>query len=538
MCAESVLAGCPKRHHETRGRQLVFSMGYEMCIPQDDMVRFFAKEFDELDYTGLYAAYSNSSYSTGAGRPQTDPKLLFQICAFAYACDLYSSRKIEEVCKKRIDFMWLLDGAPAPDHTTIANFRSGVCKEAIKDLFYQYVRRLDVIGATDHEVGIFDGTKIESFANRYTFVWRGTVEKNLAKLIEKAKVACERLGIDGDVTEEGIRHAASAKRLEMAAQGIKAVHGRGSKKSQLQRDVEELDDLCERWLRYEGQLRIMGPERNSYSKTDTDATFMRMKDDHMRNGQLKPAYNVQICVNSEFICGIGVFADRNDVNTLEPFMDALAKKHGQRYKAVLADAGYESLANYRFLDGVGADSFIKPLNYEQMKTKKFKKQIGRRENMAYDKAGDYYTCAEGRHLPFAREHTFIPKGGKEQTNRVYRCTGCEGCTRREECCKSKDADRPKEIEVNLEFTAYREESLANITSSYGIQLRINRSIQVEGAFGVVKQDHHFRRFLCAGKEKVASELYLLGMGYNIRKHYRKTTDGRLSDHLFVTKKVA
>lgn len=194
------------------------------------------------------------------------------------------------------------------------------------------------------------------------------------------------------------------------------------KKSQLQRAVEELGDIFERWLRYEGQLRVMGPKRNSYSKTDPDATFIHMKDDHMRNGQLKPAYNVHICVNSEFITGIGVFSDRNDVSTLEPFMDVLAKRHGQRYKAVSADAGYESLSNYRFFDGVGTDSFIKPTNYEQLKTKKFKKQIGRRENRAYDKISDHYLCAERRHLPFVHTHIHPKRwqGADEQGLSLHR----------------------------------------------------------------------------------------------------------------------
>ena len=536
MCVAPVPDNLSPRQFETRGGQLIFPMGYEACIPEDDMVRFFAREYENLDYTDLYVAHNGSQYNNGPGRPPEDPRRLFQVCAFAYANDIYSSRKIEEACRKRIDFMWLLDGHPAPDHTTIANFRSGPCKEAIEDLFYQHARYLDSIGATDHKVGIFDGTKIESFANRYTFVWRGAVEKNLAKLIEKATVASGRLGIQGDATKDSLRSAIYDKLEGMAAQGIQPVHGRGRRKSQLQRDYEELGGILEKWKEYEGHLRIMGPDRNSYSKTDYDATFHRMKDDHMRNGQLKPAYNVQICVNSEFITGIGVYADRNDVNTFEPFMNTLIEKHGQKYEIALTDAGYESLANYRFLDSVGIVSFIKPTNYEQMKTKKFKKQIGRRENMAYDEVGDYYICANQRHLVFVREHTFTPKNGGEQTNRVYRCEGCEGCTRREECCKSKDVNRPKEIEVNLEFISYREESLANITSEYGIRLRTNRSIQVEGAFGVIKQDHHFRRFLCGGKQKVMSELHLLGIGYNIRKHYRKTMDGRLGDHLFKIKR--
>jgi hypothetical protein len=220
-------------------------------------------------------------------------------------------------------------------------------------------------------------------------------------------------------------------------------------------------------------------------------------------------------------------------------MNMLIEKHGQRYGIALADAGYESLANYRFLESIGVDKFIKPTTYEQMKKKKFKKQVGRRENMTYEEDGDYYVCASQQRLVFIREHTFTPKRGKlKQTNRVYRCESCEGCVCRQECCKSKDINRPKQIEVNAEFILYRQESLSNITSEYGIQLRTNRSIQVEGTFGVIKQDHHFRRFLCRGKKKVATELYLLGMGYNIRKHYRKTIDGRLDHHLFEVKNVS
>ncbi|MDR0491243.1 MAG: IS1182 family transposase, partial [Oscillospiraceae bacterium] len=490
------MASVPNNKHsggqnETRSGQLIFPMGIEYYIPEDDIVRFFAREYENLDYTNLYAVTCGTPYHCGPGRPQTDPKLLFQICAFAYANDLYSSRKIEEACRKRIDFIWLLNGAPAPDHTTIANFRSGECKEAIEDLFYQHVCYLDKIGATDHKVGIFDGTKIESFANRYTFVWRGTVEKNLAKLVEKVKAIFSRLGIQEDATKDKLRSVIYKKQERMAALQINLAHGKGHRKSQLQRDHEELSGILEKWLEYEGHLRIMGPTRNSYSKTDPGATFFRMKDDHMRNSQLKPGYNLQICVNSEFITGLGVYADRNDVNTFESFMKTLIKKHGQQYEIALADAGYESLANYRFLDSIGIDSYIKPSNYEYMNTKKFKKQIGRRENMAYDEVGDYYICADQRHLCFVYEHTFTPHNGVKQTNKVYRCENCEGCICRQSCCKSKDVNKPKEIEVNLEFGAYREKSLANIISEYGIQLRTNRSIQAEGAFGVIKQDHHF-----------------------------------------------
>ena len=184
-----------------------------------------------------------------------------------------------------------------------------------------------------------------------------------------------------------------------------------------------VDHLCQQWRKYKEQLTIMGENRNSYSKTDHDATFIWMKEDHMRNGQLKPAYNVQIAVNSEYITGIDVFSNRTDVGTFIPFMHKLEIAHKQRYEEVTADAGYESLDNYLYLEVNGQISFIEPLNYEQQKTKKFRSQIGRIENMRYDKEEDCFICAEGRRLLCRRAETETKKG-ISVTRAWYRCEDC------------------------------------------------------------------------------------------------------------------
>ena len=133
----------------------------------------------------------------------------------------------------------------------------------------------------------------------------------------------------------------------------------------------------------------MGEGRNSYSKTDPSATFMRMKEDHMRNGQLKPGYNVQIAVNSEYITGIEVFSDRTDYRTLKPFLRKLEQVHQASYEEVTADAGYESLDNYLYLEDNGQLCFIKPQNYEVKRRGSFRKQLGRIENMQYDAEEDH-----------------------------------------------------------------------------------------------------------------------------------------------------
>ena len=208
---------------------------------------------------------------------------------------------------------------------------------------------LEAQGEVDHKSVFIDGTKLESRAGRYTFAWRGTVEKNL----EKVKQAV--LEETGNTKLEQLEEY-----LLKAKENIVFVYGKGKRKTDGQRQWEQLDALRQRWTQYEQQLNIMGEGRNSYAKTDTDATFMRMKEDHMRNGQLKPAYNVQIAVNSEYITGIETFSNRTDVGTFIPFMRKLELAHQQRYEEVTADAGYESLDNYLYLETNGQISFIKP----------------------------------------------------------------------------------------------------------------------------------------------------------------------------------
>lgn len=497
-----------------REGQLVITLNSEMFIPEEAPVRLTNAQLEELDYRKLYAAYSSK------GRKSvTDPRVLFKILVYGYQCGIYTTRKLEEACRYRVDFRWLLWDEAIPDHSTISRFRTGRCAEAVEDLFYQYVRYLEEQGETDHETVFIDGTKLESRAGRYTFVWRKSVEKHLAKVKEKVIAACSAKSLDELESLLAERKA-----------GVAFVHGAGRRKSEAQKEWESLDALRQKWREYEEKLAIMGKDRNSYSKTDPDATFMRMKDDHMRNGQLKPGYNVQIGVNSEYITGIGVFSNRTDYGTMVPFMKTMQRKHGKKYKSATADAGYERQSNYLYLEANGQLSFIKPANYEQQKSKSFKKQIGRMENMAYDAEDDSYICNQGRRLYLRRECTEL-ENGRYITTAWYRCEDCSGCPVREQCCQAKNASRPKELRVNKTFQELRKASLENITSEYGIYLRQCRSIQVEGAFGLLKNDFGFRRFLTRGKKNVRTELFFLALAFDLKKLWMKRDRGRLRTHL-------
>ena len=502
-----------------RNGQLVFAVNSEILLPENAPVRLTSAQLEGLDYRELYRAYSPRGRKS-----KVDPRVLFKVVAYGYQCGIWSSRKLEDACRYRVDFMWLLEEEPVPDHATLARFRKR-CANVIEGLFYQYVQLLENQGETDHETVFIDGTKIESCAGRYTFCWRGSVEKKLQKVQEKVKALAE---LDSLEDLELL--------LAKSEADIDFVSGKGRRKSEEQRQWETLDALRQRWKECEESLHIMGDDRNSYAKTDPDATFMRMKEDHMRNGQLKPAYNIQIAVNSEYITGLEVFSNRTDFGTLVPFLSRMQMMHRAKYKEVTADAGYESLENYLYLESNGQVSFIKPSNYEAQKTKKYRSQIGRIENMQYDKEEDCYICAEGRKL-YCRKVSTEVNNGTPITRAWYRCENCQNCPQREKCCKKQDKDAPKEVIMKETFWEKRQQSLENITSERGIQLRMNRSIQVEGAFGLIKNDFGFRRFLTTGKKNIRIELLFLALGFNLKKRWMKQQKRRLETH-YSEKKAA
>ena len=493
-----------------RHGQLVLALNSEMMIPEKSPVRLLSAQLEELEYGKLYEAYSSKGRKSAA-----EPRVLFKVLVHGYLCGIYSSRKLEEACQYRIDFRWLLEDRKAPDHSTLARFRTGRCKEAVEDLFYQFVRKLEEAGETDHKAVFLDGTKLESRAGRYTFVWRKRVEKQLALVKEKLRA------LTGLTTSAAVRSL-----LEEEAGEIVFVRGTGKRKSQAQRDWEKTQALLERWERYEAMRSTMGEGRNSYSKTDPDATFMRLKEDHMRNGQLKPGYNVQIAVNSEYITGLEAFSDRTDVRTLRPMLEKLSRQHQARYEEVVADAGYESLENYLYLERSGQMCFIKPTNYDQKRTKKFQKQVGRIENMNNDPEEDCFTCAQGRKLTLRREST-EEKEGQFVSTAWYRCENCAGCPSRSQCCRAKNPDKPKELCLQKTFWEKREQATRNIMTERGIHLRLCRSIQAEGSFALLKNDFGFRRFLTWGKTNIRTELFLLALAFDLKKLWMKREHGRL-----------
>lgn len=201
---------------------------------------------------------------------------------------------------------------------------------------------------------------------------------------------------------------------QIAEKNLTFEKGRGHHKPVEIRERDKAQALLTRWNEYEMKLATLGEDRNIYSKTAPDATFMHMKDDHMRNGQMKPCFNLQFAVNSEFITGIGVFSNRT-YDTLPVLLENMAKRHEKSYVRVVADSGYESLKNYQYLAENKIKAYIKPNNYESSRTGKFKAQIGRAENMAYYQHKDYYICKNGCIL--SNVETYTEKSKEVQKRR-------------------------------------------------------------------------------------------------------------------------
>lgn len=506
--------------------QIGFPIQATFIPKKNDSVRLLFEITEGLNYKKLY-----ETYSTLGRNPAVDPVILFRIIVYGYMNKLYSSREIETACNRDINFIWLLQGQKAPDHNTIARFRVNHLDKCIDNLFSQLVIKLGEINEIAYKNIFIDGTKIEANANKYTFVWKKATDKFENKLQEKIKKVLVNLSLEFHIKIEKSEDKITVNTIMKIlyeledikiANNIEFVHGKGKRKSKLQKYIEGLNEFIEKQSKYDNYNTIFNG-RNSFSKTDTDATFMHMKEDHMQNGQLKPGYNIQIGVEGEYIVGVDISSERSDQLTLIPFLDKLEEDLPIKFENVIADAGYESEENYNYLSKNNQNSYIKPQTYEKSKSKKFKKDISKRENMTYIREDDYYICSLGKRLIPVSTTYRNSKSGYVSTVTIYECENCSGCTYKNKCTKAKGN---KKLHVSKNFIKYREKSLNNITTPEGKLLRMNRSIQVEGAFGVLKQDYGFRKFLLRGKKNIKVEFLLLCFGYNIKKLFNKTLKNR------------
>ena len=523
--------------------QLKIPMNIDMSIPDNDPVRLISQFVEEMDLTALYDTYERLPSEN-----HVSPENLLKIILYAYheRKDI-SSRLIEKNCRRDINYMYLLEGKPAPDHATIARFRTKHFAKCSQQILSNMTELLHALGqVTDTEVFI-DGTKIEASANKYTFVWKKSVTKHQARLLQKTALLVgdiiERYEFkplwQKEVRKKDVKKLLKKLHVLAADEHLEFVSGRGHRKEQLQKDIEDLQTALDKMKEYETKLHLCG-ERNSYSKTDHDATFMHMKEDHMMNGQLKPAYNLQHAVNSGFIVGVGIYPNPTDVLTLKPFLEYLDAALTFKFERLVADAGYDSEENHKDAERRKIAAYIKPANYEQLGTKKFAAQIGKKENMTYDAEEDCYICHNGKKIKKTKVRTVKTASGYQREETHYHCSECDGCPYREKCMPGKNWKKPveqryKHLTVSKEFERLRKLEYELINSDEGKMLRMNRSIQAEGSFADIKGDSGFTRYLCRGEENVLAESILYAMAHNLGWLHTRIQNDQLALHLYKLK---
>lgn len=495
----------------TPNQLLLIPPTWEEMIEPNHPVRIVAEVIDKIDIRPVNRKYK------GGGASSYHPRLLLKLLVYGYLCNVYSSRKLEEQASSNIYFMWLC-GLKKPDHNTINRFRSKRLSGVLKEVFSQIVLLLNEQGIISLKEAVFtDGTKIESGANRYTFVWgksiktsRERIRQQLDELWQYAQgIAAQELK-DQSAVEQGPIDSGKVK------QAIQKIDEALQDKEEVSKKVrQKLSYAKKNWPdkldSYEQSEQILAG-RNSYSKTDPDATFMRMKDDHMLNGQLKAGYNWQISTQNQFILNYSLHQTTTDYQTLASHLDQYESLYQVKPSAVVADAGYGSDENYSLLDAKGIEAYIKYNTFDKEQKGGIKSFSS--DSLHYNPDENCLYCPMGQKMAYIGDKERATANGYQQTLSLYQAKNCTGCPMRGVCHK---AQGNRIVEINHKLRNFKHKVKECLNTAQGIAYRKKRAWDVEPVFAHIKHNRGFKRFLLKGLSKTEVEIGLLSIAHNLRK---------------------
>jgi transposase len=550
----------------TMGQRVLLPRDLEEEIEPNHLVRVVNAVIEKMDLRVVYEQYK------GGGTSSYHPKMLLKVLIYAYTQQIYSSRKIAKALRENIYFMWL-SGNSQPDFRTINRFRGVVVKETITEIFAAVLGLLIEGGYVKLEDYFLDGTKLEANASKYSFVWakntkryKEQVQARVAELVETIEQINAAEDVEygaGDLPERGGNKPLDAAQLEAkinelnerlrqhaqaeeAAQVSVSGEGRDGNqtsaadpaqtapianpekkkgdqrkrrhKSKAQQLAQRIQQLAKQHLprlqKYEEQEAILAG-RNSYSKTDHAATFMRMKDNPMQGGSLKAGYNIQIGTEDQFVVGFSLHQRPADPGCLIPHLEETkAQRGGRQPRRAIADSAYGSEENYAYLEQEKIEAFVKYTTFHQETKPRRKPNPFAAEQMSYDETQDVFTCPNGKLLRYKTTSHYRTDNGFASERRVYTCEDCSQCPLKQQCSK---AEGNRQIKVSFRLWAMRAQAKEKLLSEQGTALRKQRSTDVETVFGRIKQDWGFRRFLLRGLEKVKAEWGLLCIAHNLAK---------------------
>ena len=504
--------------------QLKLPLEIEKIIEISDPVYTFCEVLEHIDLKRYLAVKESRT-----GRKRYDPEILLKVILFAFMEHGYVSvREIEKLCKTDIRFMWLLQDNDAPSFMTIDNFMNHCLSESIGDIFAEINKYIFGKENVDLDHVYIDGTKLVANANKYSWVWKKSSIKNRKKTFDKVTVLLEEInneiiyqGVRFDVrTEYAIEYLEQITEQYVKLTGITPsliVRGIGHHKTKEQRNYDKLVEYTDKLKKYAKHIRTCGEERNSYSKTDNDATFFRMKKDYMGNDQLLPGYNIQLGICDEYIAVLDVKQYASDMDCFQPLMEKFNNTYHRYPMYPVADAGYGSFNNYLYCEEHGMKKYMKFTMFKkETEDKDYHNNPYRAVNFPINENGNP-VCPNGKEFHYLYSRPV--RGNKfGRTEEMYQCEDCSGCLCKEKCCK---CEGNRIVRINEELTLFHKEVLHNLNSVHGALLRMNRSIQAEGAFGTIKWNRAYKRARRKGLKGVILEISMISCGFNLHKYHLK-----------------
>lgn len=514
--------------------QLILPMDYSDLIPENHVVRVIHEMVEQVSDDLFFSRYQ------GGGRSSYHPKMMTKVILYAYTQKIYSCRDIAKSLREHLPMMWL-SGQQMPDFRTINRFRSERMKDMIEPLFSELIQLLLKQNYISMENYFLDGTKIEANANKYSFVWKKSTDSyekklqhNIQHMFQQIKEAIEldeQLLVDSEetikkVTSEQLAQVVKQveKRVKQAETEVEQEQDKEAKKEKKKMYQEKRkiykklkEDYLPRLQKYEAHQKIFG-DRNSFSKTDIDATFMRMKEDHMKNGQLKAGYNVQVGTENQFIIGYSLHQNPTDTRCFTPHLEKLAQSNVPFPTRIVADAGYGSETNYLYAEDQEFKVLIPPPMMRKEESHSYKQDIRHANNWEYKEHNDYYVCPNNRKVTFKHYSQRTDSYGYTRDFKIYECEDCSGCPFKEKCTKAKGN---RQVHYNPVYEELKAKAKQSLWSDEGAQIYAKRKTEVESVFGHIKGNRSFRRFSLRGLVKVTIEFGLVAIAHNFLKQAEK-----------------
>jgi transposase len=495
-------------------------------IADGHMVRVVSQTIDQLNIEPLLKTYK------GGGASIFHPKMMIKVLVYAYLNGIYSSRKIAKALREDIHFMWL-SGMNRPDYRTIILFRSSRLKPVIDKVFGSMVIFCQEQGYIKLENYFIDGTKMEADASKTSYVWAKNVKRHKASTEEKIRELLHHIDQineaenfeygDKDLEELGQNATISSEKIK---EQVKKINEQLSEKendiglSQTDKKVAKVvkqivKERLPKLEQYEQQQKELSG-RNSYSKTDIDATFHRLK-----NGLLRPSYNTLLGCENQFIINYTIHQNPGESGLLIEHLKKLKKQIGALPENIISDSAFGTEENYSYLEKERIGNYLKYNTFHFEQTKTYKENPFSKDKFAYSQSSDTYQCPGNKTLHFKGVRETKTDNGYVGHVKIYECEDCHGCPFAAQCKKAKGN---RTLQVNPQLDQYRAQAYENLTSPTGLKLRKQRNIEPETVFGDIKWNQHYDRFKLRGKDKVNIEWGLLSIAHNVKKIYQVNVD--------------